>query len=354
VVVPRVEQPPPMSKGHPDISGARQEPPDDLREIAAWFEGQEDARRRFGFVFRDALDFMLDGQHTGRWHYDHLSKTEKTHLGSMIEITFAKEFEIEEGRLIDWRVAGQDIDCKFSRSMYGWEFPLEMYAQSYSTGHKNTIDHPAFVAWMCDDTNEWAVGLVRISDGLLRFHPDGRPRWNGDRKRKIADEHQDEIYWLFGGVQDDLPRNAILDLSAAERAGALNSSTSGNMRMKVLFTAVQQQLIDRGTILTVGQQDDSPRRARDSRTLLAKSGIALLGHMEGHPDVALALGLDVCEKGQWMSVRLVQVDAHSPRRKAFHRGRWWAIANEGEASRPLVNWYRKKGEDGDADEGVLF
>jgi hypothetical protein len=343
-----------MSKGHPDLSGALREPPDDLRAIADRFETEDDARRRCGFVFRDALDYMLDGQHTGRWHYDHLSKTEKTHLGSMIEITFAKEFEIEEGDLIDWRVAGQDIDCKFSRSMYGWEFPLEMYAQSYSQGHKNTIDHPAFVAWMCDDTNEWAAGLVRISDGLLKSHPDGRPRWNGDRKRKIADKHQTDIYWLFGGVQDDLPRNAILDLSPEERAGALDSSKSGNMRMKVLFTSVQQQLIDRGTILTVGQQDDAPRRARESRTLLARSGIAVLGHREGHPDVAKALDLPVCEMGQWLSVRLVEVDEHSSRRKALHRGRWWAIATDGEESPPLENWYPTKDKKAEADAGILF
>jgi hypothetical protein len=355
VIVPRVMQPPPMSKGSPDLSGARQTPPDDLFEIAQWFENQEDARRRCGFVFRDALDFMLDGQHTGRWHYDHLSKTEKTHLGSMLEITFAKEFEIQEGSLIDWHVAGQDLDCKFSRNMYGWEFPLEMYAQNYSTGHKNIIDHPAFVTWMCDDTSEWAVGLVRVSDQLLRFHSDGRPRWNGDRKRKIADEHQSEIYWLFGGLQNDLPRNALLDLSPEERAGALDSTTSGDIRMRVLFTAVQKQLIDRGTILTVGQQDDSPRRARASRTLLGASGIALLGHQEGHPDVARALGLPVCEKGQWLSVRLVEVDEHSTRRKVLHRQRWWAIAAEGEESPPLKDWYRTKNEGAadDKERGVL-
>ena len=35
-------------------------------------------------VLRDTLDQLYDGQHTGRWNYDQLHKTEKTHMGTLV------------------------------------------------------------------------------------------------------------------------------------------------------------------------------------------------------------------------------------------------------------------------------
>ncbi len=34
-------------------------------------------------VLRDTLDQIYDGQHTGRWDYNQLYKTEKTHVGTL-------------------------------------------------------------------------------------------------------------------------------------------------------------------------------------------------------------------------------------------------------------------------------
>src|SRR4051794_36388746 len=90
-------------------------PPMDLVHIVEWFEKQTDARERFRWVLRDSLDDLLDGQRTGRWCYQQLSKTEKTHLGTIVEINLGKEFDIDDGDDLDWKIAGEDVDCKFSR-----------------------------------------------------------------------------------------------------------------------------------------------------------------------------------------------------------------------------------------------
>ena len=41
-------------------------------------------------AIRGALDMLLDGQHTGRYGWDQLHKTEKTHAGTLGEIALAR------------------------------------------------------------------------------------------------------------------------------------------------------------------------------------------------------------------------------------------------------------------------
>ncbi len=55
-------------------------PPAELTPFVDWFEKEPEARERFRWALRDSLDELLDGQRTGRWAYQHLSKTEKTYL----------------------------------------------------------------------------------------------------------------------------------------------------------------------------------------------------------------------------------------------------------------------------------
>ncbi len=67
-------------------------------------------------VIRETFDQLLDGQRTGRWDYRDLRKTEKTHMGTLVEINLHREFDFEDGRAMDYRIAGAEVDCKFSQS----------------------------------------------------------------------------------------------------------------------------------------------------------------------------------------------------------------------------------------------
>ena len=54
--------------------------------------GLPDARERFGAVLRDTFDQLYDGLRTGRFDPSDLSKTERTHMGSLVEINLQREF----------------------------------------------------------------------------------------------------------------------------------------------------------------------------------------------------------------------------------------------------------------------
>ncbi|WP_367124438.1 NaeI family type II restriction endonuclease [Streptomyces phytohabitans] len=300
-----------------------------------WFYSQPEARERFRWALRDSLDESLDGQRTGRWAYQHLTKTEKTYLGTAVEVNLTKEFAIDNGADLDWSIAGLDIDCKFSKDLGGWEIPMEMYLCADHGERSGRADHAAVVTWIDDDTSRWAAGIVRITDERLRWKRapganGGLVRaYNRDNKRKLSDGAESDVYWLWGGLQTDLPTNLLLHLEREVREQILSASlpgrvSSGQQRVNRLFRKVQERLIGRQAVLTVGQQDDAPKRARDARIALRPEGIVVLGHQGSHPHVARALGLLAPTKGEWISTCLVPVSSDDERPKFSLDGQFWA------------------------------
>lgn len=63
---------------------------------------------RTGYAIREALDQIYDGQRTGRWDYTQLMKTEKTHVGTLVEIWLQREFGFDDGDELDYLIAGVD------------------------------------------------------------------------------------------------------------------------------------------------------------------------------------------------------------------------------------------------------
>lgn len=310
-----------------------QERPSELVPLIAWFEGQEDARERFRWALRDSLDECLDGQRTGRWCYHHLTKTERTYLGTAVEVNLTKEFDIENGVHLDWRVVGIDLDCKFSKDLGGWEIPMEMYLCADHGERQGKKDHPALLVWLNDDTSQWAAGLVTVSDERLRWKTskDGEPRaraYNRDNKRKLAEQHAGDVHWLWGGLQLDLPPNLLLELPNDVRSRILANTRSGQQRVNQLFREVQGRIVGRHTVLTVGQQDDAPKRARDARIQLRKEGVIVLGHQEQHPKIAEALGLPVPVKGEWVAARLKRAASPDEDRSFQVDGISWMLATQ--------------------------
>jgi hypothetical protein len=318
------------------------QPPEEIRGFADWFENHPDARNKFRWVLRDSLDQVLDGGRTGRWHYHQMSKNEKSHLGSTVEVNLTKRFEIRDGEILDWRIADRELDCKFSKEVGGWEIPMEMYTCPDHGEQSGRDDHPALLVWMNDDENQWGAGLIRITDERLWWRRHKQTGllvrgYNRDNKRRIRKEALPEIHWLWGGLQTDLPENILLHLDPDDRAAILSAAT-GQQRMNALFRTVRGRIVNRATVLTVGQQDDSPKRARDSRNHLRKEGVVVLGHQDSDPVVAAILGMDIPSKGTWISARLTEVDRHDPRPRVFIDDRYWAVADESDppAEVPLV------------------
>lgn len=307
----------------------------ELTPLVDWFEGDVDNRDRFRWALRDSLDELLDGQRTGRWAYQHLSKTEKTYLGTAVEVNLTKEFDIPSGRDLDWQIQGIDIDCKFSKDLGGWEIPMEMYLCSDHGDRQGKANHPALLTWLNDDESQWAAGLITITDQRLRWRGNktsGTPirAYNRDNKRKLQEFCSRDIFWLWEGIQADLPTNLLRHLSEEVRGRIFDFPRSGQKRVNQLFREVQGKIIGRQTVLTVAQQDDAPKRARDARKDLRAEGVLVLGHEGSHPRVAGALSLPVPVKGEWVAVRVTELPRGENRPCFDLEGKRWAKALENE------------------------
>lgn len=317
--------------------GDLDEAAESVRHLASWFEEQPDSWERFRWALRDSLDELMDGQRTGRWCYQQLTKTEKTHLGTVVEVNLTKEFELDDGIDLDWNIDGVDLDCKFSKSLGGWEIPMEMYLCADHVERSGKADHPALLVWLCDDHSLWGAGLIQIQDDRLGWTTDKttglpRRRYNRDNKRTLSVEARNAVCWLWGRPDHPLPVNTLRHLDDDVRRRIFTNRRSGQARTNQLFLDVQNVVIRRATVLTVAKQDDPAKRARDARHLLRDSGVVVLGHQGVHPKTATLLGLDVPTKGEWISARIAPVELEDERPKFWHSDRWWAVARPSETT----------------------
>ena len=266
-------------------------PPDasedpDLHTVAAWLRARDGDGSRVATALRAALDQVYDGRKTGRWDYTQLSKTEKTHIGTLVEIWLQREFDFEDGVDLDFQIAGHDVDCKWSRDLYSWEIPLEMY----SDGPKI-----ALLLWANEDTARWALGLLRITDDVLK--PMGKQR---DRKRTLSMEGRDRILWVYR----EMPMIENTLVRHPEVAAKIATCRTGQKATDLLFRRLQRILINHATVETAAQQIDSSKRVRDARKKLRPEGIVIFGHYAPHPEMAAALGLPRPSLGRFVSARL--------------------------------------------------
>jgi hypothetical protein len=256
-----------------------------LKRAFDWFRSQEDFARRFGEAIRRSFDEVFDGQRTGRYCLDQLTKVEKTYIGTKVEIIVQDEFGLSRGNRMDFLVADQEVDAKWTMKSGAWMIPTE------------AVGEICLCLTADDNRSVFSVGMIRPDDLLL-----GSAK-NKDGKRRFNDLGNQSMTWLVESGQ--LPENVLLHLSAEIRDRVLDKSKNGQQRVGDLFRLVQKRLISREVLLAVAHQQDGPKRARDARLSLRSDGILILGHQAEHQRIARELGLDVPEKGSWISCRVV-------------------------------------------------
>ncbi|WP_369378667.1 NaeI family type II restriction endonuclease [Streptomyces sp. cg36] len=284
-------------------------------ELAAVYESLRRADptgQRFAAVLRDTIDQLLNGEVTGRYDWKTLFKTEKTHAGTVVEINLQREFKFDDGIDMDYRIAGSDVDCKYSQAFGGWMIPPE------------AMGHLCLLVWADDYKSRWSAGLLRIA-----------PEWlnkgnNRDLKLTVKAEHRNKILWLWH--EAELPENVLLHLNPAVRDSILAHS-SGQQRVNELFRRVQNRRIGRGVVRTVAQQSDYMARVREAkgraRTVLREEGILIPGHYSSHQAVARALGATVPRHGELVSFRVASARPHHGDRPSVTLdGRNWVLADD--------------------------
>lgn len=280
------------------------------RWCAADPDGMRTAR-----VFRETFDQLYDGQRTGRYRWSQLYKTEKTHYGTLLEINLRREFndvidDPSDKTLLDYQIAGIDIDCKYSMTLGGWMIPPEARGQLL------------LVANADDQRGEWSLGIVRASADHL-----GKGT-NRDGKTNLNAFGRQSVEWLWHRTA--LPPNVLLQISDTDIA-AIFEQRSGQKKLNELFRRVQNRRVGRNTVATVAQQQDYMKRVRENggaRTRLQPEGIIILaGEWAAHRAVATELGCAVPADGEFVAVRVapaVSTDEHT----SFLGGDYWRLAGD--------------------------
>ncbi|MEV8606784.1 NaeI family type II restriction endonuclease [Amycolatopsis sp. NPDC051373] len=294
-----------------------------LDEVAAELRRLDPEGQRFAKAIRRSIDMLLDGQHTGRYSWDQLYKTEKTHAGTLIEINLQREFGFDGGDRMDYSIIGHEVDCKFSQSMFGWMIPPE------------ARDHLLLVVWASDQKSQWSAGLVRASAGHLNQTGNG----NRDGKRTLSIYGKSQIRWLFSAAP--LQENLLLKLDAGEVEKILEFG-SGQKRLDELFRRAQGRIVSRNVVATVAKQDDYMKRVRGNggaRQHLKAEGIVILGDYRNHVELARALSIAEPGPGEFVSVKLrPQTEADALLPSVELDGDRWVVAPPNEnVSKPAPN-----------------
>ncbi|WAL72647.1 NaeI family type II restriction endonuclease [Kitasatospora sp. YST-16] len=305
-----------------------------LDAVEGWIFDQRDLEKRFGQVFRRSIDEVLDGQRTGRYDLyiktgqGRVESTEKTYLGTKVEIVTRAEFDLGYGSPMDYVISGQHVDAKFTMGTT-WMIP------------KEAMSHICLLMRADDKASAFQVGLLRITPEVLTTST------NGDQKWSVSAFGKSKIRWII--QNGELPKNLLLSLKK-ESPGTVDaifraskdyhgSGNGGQLRVNELFRRVRGRLVDRTTVVTVATQQDSPKRVRDARTHLKPDGIIVLGHTKPSPQIADQLGLPRPDKGFWVSAKLTVLDDHSPRRSAVIGGTRYGIWEPGDppCEAPRIN-----------------
>ena len=244
-----------------------------------------DGARICGAV-RTALDMLLDGQHTGRYRWDQLGKTEKTHAGTLVEIGIQRRLALADGDALDYSIAGADVDCKFTYRMGRWMIPPE------------AVGKLVLLVQASDEEGTWSAGLLRADTGALRDAA------NRDLKRSLSERGRAAVTWLFS--RSPLQENALVRMAERDVA-AVFAPRSGQQRVNELFRRAQGRRVSRTVVATVAMQDDYMKRVRaggGARDQLRDEGIVIFGDYAGDQALAAALGLPRPGPGEFVSARL--------------------------------------------------
>jgi len=244
-------------------------------------KGLKRFRKEIPLLLRRAIDEVIDAPRTGRFTVEELEKTEKTYLGTKVEILLRNWLRLPKGQLLDLNIDGTEVDVK--NTMTGnWMIPRE------------AIGRPCLLVETDETSARFSIGFIVARIEFLT------PGKNQDGKRGVSAFGKTHIHWTLH--DESYPENFWQRIGPALRQKIV-SRPSGTQRVDALFRLVQEKPISRVQVLAVAPQKDAMKRLRKNggaRDSLARDGIALLS---GYYDKTLIeqLRLPKCEKDEFIS-----------------------------------------------------
>jgi hypothetical protein len=253
-----------------------------LLEVKDFLLTKPDLLGIVGRAIRKAFDEVIDGPRTGRYRIEQLEKTEKTYIGTKIEIILRTELGLERGNTLDNLIAGYEVDTKFT-VRHTWMIPPE------------AVNQLCLLVTGSDNTGHCSMGILRMTEAVLS---NGK---NQDSKHSVSAIGKQQITWLAQGA---MPRNFMLDLPESTR-NAIMSAASGKQAIGALFRNATGRLIPRTVIEQVARQKDSAKRAREAKAILAAEGIQVLcATFEKDRDEIRRYGFTQFEADDWLSMKI--------------------------------------------------
>lgn len=269
--------------GHPDFEVLN-------RIKLELFERAGDREMLLSFLagmLREEIDKIIDTANTSRRFYKELEKTEKTYIGTRVEIRIRKCLKVEKG-LRDLKLAAGDVDVKNTMGN-NWTIPPEaigvpcLLLSVFEPGGES-VDRPS----------SFKLGLILIRDEYLLVGQ------NRDAKKGLSPTGFESVDWI--AVDHPYPDN-FWRAVPAEKVRQIFEGASGNERMLALFRCVQRIPIGRRIVDSVAQQKDATRRIRKgggARDLAERAGLLILSQTYDQTAIA-AFALPRLGADEWIS-----------------------------------------------------
>lgn len=247
-----------------------------------------DPVEKFGRAIRQAIDEVLDGPRTGRCRLAELAKTEKTYVGTKVEIVVRTSLGLERGPILDLEIEGHPVDIKWAMNSV-WQIPQEAIGQL------------CLCIGGLEDISRFQVGLIRCNEERLNLGE------NRDRKRTLSAVGRSEMSLLV--PSSPLPVNFVERMDHEKRIAVMGEPTI-QTRVTRLFTLLPRIPIPRNAIATVARTTGDPmRRVRaDAWAGNPLGEIKILSARYGNP-VVEALEYPRLERDEFMSVPKAEIDA---------------------------------------------
>jgi hypothetical protein len=237
-------------------------------------------------MLRQAIDEVIDTARSKRFTLKEIEKTEKTYLGTKVEILLRNTLGVERGHHMDLIIDGEEVDVKNTVGA-AWTIPNE------AVGHVCILISTNEVKAIC------SFGLIVIRREILNL---GR---NRDGKTTIKKADLANVHWLLQNAP--YPANFWLSLEDSVRM-AIVSPRGGTDRVAALFRLCQRIPISRKIIVALAQQDDPMKRLRKNggaRDQLLKEGIRVFSGKTQKKLIAQA-DLAFCRPDQFISYSVVK------------------------------------------------
>jgi hypothetical protein len=250
-------------------------------EIYRLVGGRKKFEVKLPALLRQAIDEVIDARRSGRFTLDELEKTEKTYLGTKIEILFRSLLGADRGKKLDLNIGGVEVDVKNTIGSQ-WTIPVE------------AVGHPCILIRTDESRALCWVGLLVIKDEYLGV---GR---NRDEKRGLSKEGRLHIRWLLHGFP--YPSNFWERIDPDLRR-TITAPRGGTERVAALFRTIQGTPLPRNVIEALAPQKDSLKRLRKNggaRDALARENIAVLWGRNDR-ELIQQLGLPQCSPDEFIS-----------------------------------------------------